>query len=215
MNNLSLYNQEVLENYKSNSQRARVLSENWFSSEMYCPCCLNENITQYPNNEKVKDFFCKKCINEFQLKSSSKKFGKRIVDGEFITMMDSISINKTPNFFFMHYSNEHWFIKNLFIIPRFFISSSIIEKRNPLKESARRSGWTGCNIMLSDIPEDGKITVIKDEKIIDKNLVNKKWKRMFFLNNKNPFSREWTTDVLKCIEDLSKKEFTLHPMSDS
>ena len=115
MNNLSLYNPEVLKNYKSNSQRARVLSESWFSSEMYCPCCLNEKVTPYPNNEKVKDFLCKNCTNEFQLKSSSKKFGKRIVDGEFTTMMNSISINKTPNLFLMHYSNEDWFIKNLFI----------------------------------------------------------------------------------------------------
>jgi type II restriction enzyme len=212
MTNLSLYDQEVLMRYKSNSQRARILSENWFSSEMYCPSCLNENITRCPNNEKVKDFFCEKCNSEFQLKASNKKFSKRIVDGEFSTMMHFISKNKSPNFFLMHYSNNDWFIKNLFVIPKFFISPSIIEKRNPLKETARRSGWTGCNILINNIPEDGKISVISQEKIIDKKIVNKQWRKMFFLNNKNPFSRGWTTDVLKCIGDLSKEQFTLEDL---
>jgi len=32
---------------------------------------------------------------------------------------------------------------------------------------------------------------------------------MFFLNTKNPLSRGWTTDILRCIGDLSKNEFTL------
>jgi type II restriction enzyme len=206
---LSLYDKDILDNYKSNSQRARVLSENWFSSEMYCPACLNEEITRYPNNEKVKDFFCDNCKSDFQLKSSSRRFGARVVDGEFSTMMYHLSNNQTPNFFLMHYSKEDWSIKDLFLIPKFFISPSIIEKRAPLKKSARRKGWTGCNFLLSGIPEDGKIKIIKDEKIIDKDVVHKKWQKMFFLNNKNPYSRGWTTDVLKCIGELRKDEFTL------
>ncbi|MBD3248527.1 restriction endonuclease [Candidatus Woesearchaeota archaeon] len=209
MDSISLYNPKILKHYKSNSQRARVLSENWCSSEMYCPSCLNEHIIHFPNNEKVKDFFCMNCRNEFQLKSSSKKFGKRVVDGEFNTLMKFLNKNKAPNFLLMHYSNDDWYIKNLFLVPKFFISPSIIEKRNPLKESARRRGWIGCNIIIEGIPDEGKINIIKNEKVINKKTVNKKWKKMFFLNDKNPYTRGWTTDVLKCIEDLSKREFTL------
>lgn len=206
---LSLYKKEVFEQYKSNSQVARVLSENWFSSEMYCPCCLNTRIDTYPHNKKAIDFFCLNCSNEFQLKSSNKKFTKRVLDGEFNTMMNFINLDKVPNFFLMHYSNHDWYVKNLLIIPRFFITSSIIEKRNPLSEKARRHGWVGCNIILDNIPEDGKIIIIKDEKLVEKEVVSKKWKKMFFLNRQKPSIRGWTSDVLKCVEDLSENEFNL------
>ena len=166
MNNLSLYRQDVFKEYKSNSQIARVLSENWFSSQMYCPCCLTSRIHICPNNEKVKDFYCSTCNNEYQLKSSNKKFGKKILDGEFNTMMSFINLNKIPNFFLMNYSNSDWYIKNLFIVPRFFITSSTIEKRKPLSEFARRRGWVGCNIRLDNIPENGRIDIIKNKNII-------------------------------------------------
>ena len=157
MMNLSLYQESVFSRYKSNSQIARVLSEGWCSDEMYCPVCLNENIVKYDNNRKVSDFFCDNCKNEFQLKSSSKKLGRKIVDGEYNTMIQFIDSDKTPNFFLMHYSKDEWVVKNMFLIPRFFISASIIEKRNPLKATARRAGWTGCNILLKQIPEEGRI----------------------------------------------------------
>ena len=80
---LDLYKNEVFGQYKSNSQIARVLSENWFNSEMYCPCCLNKNIHNYPNNQKAVDFFCLNCNNEFQSKCFNKKFSKKVLDGEF------------------------------------------------------------------------------------------------------------------------------------
>ena len=207
---LSLYRKDVFDKYKSNSQRARVLSEDWFSSEMYCPCCLNTKVSTYPNNQKAKDFFCPNCNNEFQLKSSNKKFAKRVLDGELNTMMSFINSNKIPNLFLMHYSNVDWFVKNLFIIPRFFITSSIIEKRKPLSEKAMRHGWIGCNIILDNIPEEGKINIIKNEKIIEREIVNKKWRKMFFLNKQKPSIRGWTSDVLKCVEDLPENEFTLN-----
>ncbi len=206
---LSLYKNEIFNQYKSNSQIARVLSENWFHSEMYCPCCLNTNIENYPNNQKATDFFCSNCRNEFQTKCSNKKFTRKVLDGEFNTMMNFINSNKSPNLFLMQYSNQDWFVKNLFLIPKFFIVPSIIEKRKPLSTDARRAGWIGCNFLLDNLPEEGKIAIIKDEKIIEKELVNKKWARMIFLNNYNSSIRGWTSDVLKCINKISKEEFVI------
>ncbi|MEA3514267.1 MAG: DpnI domain-containing protein [Nanoarchaeota archaeon] len=210
--NLSIYQKNVFNNYKSNSQIARILSESWFSSEMYCPCCLNKKINTFPHNKKARDFFCDNCKNEFQLKSSSKKFGRKVVDGEFNTMIHFIDSNIAPNFFLMHYSPDEWIVKNLFMIPKFFISSSIIEKRNPLSLTARRAGWTGCNILIERIPDDGRIQIIKNEKAINQNIINKKWQKMTFLNKKKPDLRGWTSDVLRCIEDLKEEEFTLKKM---
>ena len=214
MLDLSIYNQALFEKYKSNSQRARVLTENWFNSNMYCPSCLNKNITSYPNNKKVYDFLCDNCKADYQLKASNKRFTNRLLDGEFNTMMNAVNQDMAPNFFLLHYS-EDWCVKNLSIIPRIFITSSIIERRNPLSVNARRAGWTGCNILLKRIPEEGIIFVVKDERIIEKKKVNETWGKMSFLNFKRPKARGWTADVLRCVEDLKKEEFTLQEIYKS
>lgn len=209
---LSLYNRQVLGKYTSHSQIARVLTENWFKEEMYCPCCLSTNIFPFENNYKGIDFYCKNCSNLFQAKSSKKEFTNRIADGEYNTMVKIIRNDTTPNFLCMHYSANDWFIKNLFIIPRFFFSISSIEKRNPLSASARRAGWTGCNILLNKIPESGRVQIIKNEKVIDKTLVLKNYNKLSFLKSKKPNLRGWTLDVLNCVESLDKEQFTLSEM---
>lgn len=206
---LSLYQEYVFQRYKSNSQIAKNLSEDWCAKEMYCPSCLNENIDKHPNNKKVSDFVCGKCRSEYQLKCSCKKFGRKINDGAFGTMIDFINHDYAPNFFLMHYTKDDWNVKDMFLIPRFFISTSIIEKRNPLSPKADRAGWTGCNILLERIPEEGRITIIKNEKVVEMSKVHKIWERMQFLNQNHPQLRGWTSDVLKCIEDLKKEEFSL------
>ena len=206
---LSLYSADILKQYKSQSQIARRLSESWFASEMYCPCCLNKSLNQYPPNTNVWDFFCERCGNQFQAKSSSRTFGKKVVDGEFYTMSRYIQSDRVPNFFFMQYSSEDWIVNNLFLVPKFFFSSSVIEKRKPLSASAERAGWTGCNIRLDAIPADGVIRIIDEEKVIKPSKINEAWKRMRFLNEKSPDLRGWTADVLKCVEDIGKGEFEL------
>src|SRR3989344_5462076 len=166
---LSLYKKDVFEKYKSNSQIARILTEDWFEREMYCPSCLKEELTKNPNNTKVIDFTCKNCNNNFQLKAQNKYFSKKILDGAFEPMMSSIKNKLNPHFSIMHYSRENLVVRNLIIIPKFFFSESIIEKRKPLSKGARRSGWVGCNILLSNLPIIGQVKVIEDQKIISKN----------------------------------------------
>lgn len=203
--NLSLYKKEVFKNYTSNSQRMRILTENWFLNYMYCPCCLNKRVKDFPNNQKGSDFFCEKCKNEFQLKSSKKEFKKKVLDGEYNTMKSIILNNKSPNFFLLNYSKSDWIVKNLILIPKFFISFSMLEKRKPLSKNARRAGWIGCNFLLNTLPSEGKIYLIKQENVIEKEVINKIWKKMFFLNMKKPEFRGWTSDTIKVVEELSKR----------
>lgn len=203
--NLSIQNKRVFEKYKSNSQRIRVLTESWFSSQMYCPCCLDMSINSFPNNQKGVDFFCKRCKNEFQLKSSKEEFSKRVLDGEYNTMKKIILENHAPNLFLLNYNLLDLHIKNLSLIPKFFVTFSILEKRKPLSSNAERAGWTGCNFIIDRLPADGKIKIIENERIIEKEEVNQKWNRMFFINLKNPRFRGWTSDILKIVEELPEK----------
>lgn len=200
MINISLYDAELLTCFKSNSQKARVLTEKWISSQMYCPCCLNNRLSSYPNNQRAYDFFCEKCGNNFQLKSTKNPFGNKIIDGEFKTMYSVIKSGKAPNFFILHYSSENWLVKTLILIPSFFFTLSVLEQRKALSKNAKRAGWQGCNFLLERLPNEGKIPIIKEKMIEDKNKVNRIWKKMSFLANKKLDFRGWTSDILKVVQ---------------
>ena len=47
------FNVKLAEGYLSNSQIARVLTENWVKENSYCPCCGENPITEYENNRPV------------------------------------------------------------------------------------------------------------------------------------------------------------------
>jgi type II restriction enzyme len=124
-------------------------------------------------------------------------------------MMERIEKNQAPDFFFMEYVPEEWVVRNLFLIPRFFMNSSIIEKRTPLSRSARRAGWTGCNILFSRLPEDARIAIITDEKGIDPTEVRKKYRALDFLDSRNHLQRGWISDILYFVRRIGKPTFDL------
>lgn len=206
---LCLYRGDIFRQYKSNSQRVRRLSESWFDEQMYCPACECNNLESYPNNMPVADFFCPGCGEEFQLKSQLNPFGGRILDGAYSTMIDSILHETQPNFFLMRYSVSNWSVVDLEVIPSFFFTDSVIEKRRPLSPTARRSGWVGCNILLSGIPGDGRIPVVRGSYVEESRVVRSRWENVSFLKEKKPTQRGWITDIMWCIRDLDKVEFSL------
>lgn len=197
------------EGYKSPSQIARVLTEDWASRNLFCVSC-NQNILQPArDNTKVIDFICDKCSETYQLKSQSKSLGDKILDSAYEPMIDSIKKNKTPNLLILHYNSQNYCAENLLIVPRYFLTLSCIEARKPLSENARRAGWVGCNIVLKEIPVDGKIPIIKERKIVSPDNVRKNFERFRFLAGKKYDVRGWTADVLKVIRELGKAEFAL------
>ena len=86
----------------------------------------------------------------------------------------------------------------------------IIEKRKPLAATARRAGWTGCNILLSQIPTSGKIYFVRDGISQSKNDVLSQWKRTLFLRKEDAEARGWLIEVMKCVESIGRKEFDLN-----
>ena len=87
----------LISNYKSKSQIARVLTENWVSCNAYCPNCGSE-LTEFENNRPVADFLCKNCREEFELKSkNANNIGKKIVDGAYSKIIERISSENNPD----------------------------------------------------------------------------------------------------------------------
>jgi type II restriction enzyme len=194
--------------YDSGSQKARVLTESWAASEAFCPNCGSERLTQFHNNRPVADFHCPTCKEEFELKSQKAGFGSRIVDGAYQTMCKRLAERNNPNLMLLNYTPSVG-VDNLFIVPKHFFVEEIIEKRKPLAEHARRAGWVGCNILLSRIPEAGKIYIVRNRVVVDRQKVLDQWRKTIFLREESKASQGWLLSVLKCVDDIGAREFSL------
>lgn len=204
-------NQELVTSYISSSQRVRVMTETWAEEYGYCPNCWNI-LTKSKDNNPVGDFICEKCSEEYELKSKNNSFGCKITDGAYGTMIERLQSATNPSFFGLNYGNDFEII-NFFVIPKFYFTPEIIERRNPLASTARRAGWVGCNILLEPIPESGKIYYIQDGKSREKWYVLEDWQKTNFLAEKqNIETKWWILDVMRCIDMLGKKEFSLADM---
>ncbi len=205
--NLSL-NKNLGDNYTSQSQKARVITESWVLKEVFCPSCAKP-IFEYVNNKPVADFYCKNCIEDFELKSKKGKMGSKVTAGAYSKMIERVNSETKPNFFFMGYL-ETFNVNDFFIVPKHFFTSEVIEKRKPLTMTARRAGWVGSNIIFSKIPRAGQIFYVENGVIISKKDILDKWQKTVFLKQiKKSESKGWILDIMNCIDDLNRNTFYL------
>ncbi|MBI9015902.1 MAG: restriction endonuclease [Phycisphaerae bacterium] len=195
--------------YKNQSQLIRVITERWVKSNSYCPSCGNKYLMEFNNNQPVADFYCKACHEQYELKSKKGSLGNKIVDGAYSTMISRISSAENPNFFFLTYNRSNWLVQDFLVIPKYFFIPSIIERRKPLKATARRAGWVGCNILLDNIPVPGRQFIVRDSIVLPKADVVKKTKQMLFLKEHKQDSKGWTIDILNCIDRIKSERFSL------
>ena len=195
--------------YKSPSQRARVLSETWARDNLYCLRCASTSLRSAPPNAKVVDFICPQCQAAFQLKSQSRAYSRRICDSAFEPMRRAIERNEAPNLFAMHYERTGWTVRDLIFIPSFALTLSCLEKRKPLGPKARRAGWVGCNILLTNIPMDARITLVLGGAAVSAQRARQLYARLRGLEGQPHERRSWTLDVLNIVRSLGRTRFTL------
>lgn len=124
-------------------------------------------------------------------------------------MRERVVASNNPNFLLLNYSLVDFGVTNLFVIPKHFFVPKILEKRKPLSITARRAGWTGCNILLNQIPESGKIFFVRNRQPRPKDAVLAQWQKTLFLRDEKPQAKGWLLDVMKCVESIGKREFEL------
>lgn len=195
--------------YSSGSQSARAWTEQWVRTWAYCPNCGASNINPFPNNSPVADFHCTSCKEEYELKSQKSRFGSKVLDGAFKTKCERLAADNNPNLFLMNYDIKRLSVVNLLVVPKHFFVRDIIEERKPLAATARRAGWVGSHILLNQIPQSGKIYIIRDGQIESRDSVLSLWNRTLFLRDQPQEARGWLIDVMKCVEALGKQEFQI------
>ena len=204
------FDRQLAINYKSASQKARVLTEAWVDSQIFCPNCGHVDLEKYQHNKPVGDFYCNNCREDYELKSKQNTIGTKIVDGAYSTMLERLTGNNNPNLFLLNYDLSNLEVISFLVIPKHFFVPVIIEKRKPLSLTARRAGWIGCNILLQSIPQTGKIFFVRDKQVEPKGKVLAEWRKTLFLREEKEVSAKgWLLDIMRSIERLGRKEFAL------
>lgn len=195
--------------FVSGSQSARVWTETWVGEHLFCPNCGAPRVSRFPGNRRVADFYCAICVEEYELKSQRGRFGARVVDGAFGAMCARLAASNNPNLILMNYDLSRFGVTDLFFVPRYFFVREVIQERKPLARSARRAGWVGCNILLGEIPDSGKVYYVRGGEVAPRELVMRQWRETAFLKDEATGARGWLIEVMKCVERLGMAKFSL------
>jgi type II restriction enzyme len=195
--------------YQGQTQNARFWSEGWIDREFYCLNCGAPKLAKLPNNSPVGDFACRTCAEEYEIKSQAGKVGARVVDGAYRSMMERLAANNNPSLVLLGYDKQKKSVTNLAVVPKHFFVPEIIQERPPLAPTARRAGWIGCNILLSKVPEAGRIIVVRNGELTPKDVVLERWRQTCFLRDERPAARGWLLEVMKCVEAIGRAEFEI------
>jgi type II restriction enzyme len=192
-----------------------VVTEAWFGSQSYCLACESDRLVTSKANAIARDFYCPICEQSYELKSSERVEGKRIVDGAYATMLERIRARDAPALILLRYlrtaaqSDRSWLIDRLVAIHPVFLTDAVVEPRKPLSPQARRAGWQGCNLRLDRIPPEGRITLIDSGKAVDSYQTRALYESSKRLASIEPGARGWTSTVLSIVRDIGLAQFRL------
>jgi type II restriction enzyme len=91
--------------YKSRSQIARVVTEDWAARNLYCPACEASSVVQSIANTHAFDFACGSCETTYQLKAG-KNWSERIPDAGYEAMIRAIKSDRVPSLLVMQYDHD-------------------------------------------------------------------------------------------------------------
>lgn len=193
--------------YTSPSQIARRIVEPWVEKEIACPNCGFAPLTSYKNNHPAADLNCAKCHEDYQVKGSKKKIGKKLRGADYHITLENVG---KINFIIVYYNSQNWSVRDVIIVPKYFITPECIIPSKPLPETAKRAGWPGCDVL---VPEYGRIYWIKSGVVQSFQTVRTLWNRRIKLVEDKTFeARTWLIDVIFYIEKLRKKTFMLQDL---
>lgn len=123
-------------------------------------------------------------------------------------MINRITSDTNPNFFFLNYDKSSYDIINFVAVPSYlFVPNMIIARKNGIPN---RPNYIMCNIDISSIPNSGKIFYIQDKQLQSKEHILESWNKTKFLKESmNIDAKGWLLDIINCIDKTKKTDFTL------
>ena len=192
----------------SQSQRARVETERWVAQYGYCLACDSDVLLPTAPNTPARDFECAVCSHPYELKASSKAFGSKIVDGAYGSMMSRLRENTAATFLLMRYSDA-WTPVDFLSVHRSLIVPAMIEQRRALSPTARRAGWVGCNILLHQVPPEGRIALIEQSVSVRKEVAREHFRKVERISSLSLQARGWAAALLTRLHQFGAGEFEL------
>lgn len=196
----------VAEGYTSKAQRSRVITESWAEDNLYCLNCDADRLEAHRPGKRVEDFLCPSCDRRIQLKASRGGHGRRVANSAYDAKMEAIEANSAPDYAFMGFDPDAWRVTDLFYVPGHFMTPTVVERRNPPSSDARRSGWVGSYILLDQIPDAGRISVVERGRAIPRSQARATFEQTAFLSEVDVDARGWTTAVMDCIDELDVEQ---------
>lgn len=188
--------------YTSRSQQARRITEGWIAKNGYCLRCDCDRLTPTTANTRSRDFICEQCSHGYELKSKLGHFSSKVLDGAYGAMLNTIREGRTPTFLLLEYSSS-WSVEGLRAIHHSLITETAIQARKPLSATARRAGWTGCNIVLPAIATQGQIQMFVGGTEVSKHVSRGAFAKLERLSTLSSNEKTWAAAVLRFTERMS------------
>ncbi len=160
--------------YVNKAQVARVSVETWAEHNLYCLNCTQDELVRLPNNEKVADFECADCEARYQLKAKNGRFGAKIAGAEYNTTLRAVKDGIMPDHVFVEYDPRLHVVVFVSGLPGCLLTADRILPRAKLKDSVRRAGWQGCQILIGDLER----VYIVEPAGVDRSDVRDRWHRL-------------------------------------
>lgn len=162
----------VADNYTSNRQITRKVTEAWYANNLYCLSCCCDNLYQEKANTPVKDYSCYDCDSQYQLKASTELRGKGIFNkvvpsGDYGKIAEAIEAGWLPHYVLLGFSKWSWTVTDLFVVPGSLIPSNSVVPRG----GKRYSTGPKANIKLKEIPKQAFVQIVRNGDISSRNLV--------------------------------------------
>ena len=123
-------------------------------------------------------------------------------------MLSAIRSDTSPALMLLRYGSGTWVVRDLIVIPSFALSESAINPRKPLAPHARRAGWVGCNIDLSRIAPDARVSLVNNGEVIPPAKVAAHYARLKPLSSIASNQRGWTLAVFNAVQTTMHEQFS-------
>jgi hypothetical protein len=138
--------------YTSRTQVGRVMLETWAELNLFCVNCAADALSRLPANTPVADFVCGSCEDRYQLKAKDGRFGSLIPGAAYGPTLKAIRNSRMPEYVLVEYDPRFHTVVFVDAIPGRLITEDRVRARKKLGPTARRAGWQGCNIDVSELP---------------------------------------------------------------